>query len=131
MVGFSDIMKNTLRETDRFARLGGDEFVVLLFGSDDADAEVFFERLAETSFQIEFDSEFGSELAASGASQDSSVNSESDGTTTTGATLSFSLGWHTWDSNIVTAQNWVDAADEAMYKQKRQYKKYTGAQKVG
>jgi hypothetical protein len=31
----------------------------------------------------------------------------------------------------VTAQNWVDAADEAMYKQKRQYKKYTGAQKVG
>jgi len=131
LVGFSDIMKNTLRETDRFARLGGDEFVVLLFGSDDADAEVFFERLAETSFQIEFDSEFGSELAASGASQDSSVNSESDGTTTTGATLSFSLGWHTWDSNIVTAQNWVDAADEAMYKQKRQYKKYTGAQKVG
>lgn len=84
----------------------------------------FFERLAETSFQIEFDSEFGSELAASGASQDSSVSSGSDGITTTGTSLSFSLGWHTWDANIVTAQNWVDAADEAMYKQKRQHKRH-------
>ena len=124
LVGFSDIMKNTLRETDRFARLGGDEFVVLLFGSDDADAEVFFERLAETSFDIEFGREFDSELADSDANQDSRVNSGSDGITTTGTSLSFSLGWHTWDANIVTAQNWVDAADEAMYKQKRQHKRH-------
>ncbi|WP_063457182.1 sensor domain-containing diguanylate cyclase [Alteromonas stellipolaris] len=151
LVGFSEIMKNTLRETDRFARLGGDEFVVLLFGSDDTDAEVFFNRLAETSFYIEFGTEIADEtaseitsetdgkikdeIAETSVTQGSRENSEikSDSTTIprTGTSMSFSLGWRTWDSGIVTAQNWVDAADEAMYKQKRQHKKHTGAQNVG
>ena len=97
---------------------------MLLFGSDDADAEVFYERLMQTEFDIEFDNE----LENNGEQQQGAKKGDSE--TMTKTSLSFSLGWHTWDSSIVTAQNWVDAADEAMYKQKRQYKTHTGVQKV-
>ncbi|MDO6567444.1 diguanylate cyclase [Alteromonas sp. 1_MG-2023] len=138
LVEFSNIMKSTLRETDRFARLGGDEFVLLLFGSSDAETEIFFKRLDSVSFEIKFDEEMSLSTEISKSSEapeskeaDETNTSTSNNTSNSSTALSFSLGWQTWHPEIVTAQNWVDAADEAMYKQKRQHHENAGAQKAG
>ena len=94
LVAFSSIFLQSLRETDRFARLGGDEFVLLLYGSDSSDTDIFLRRLESMPMSVEFENgEF--------------------------TTLTFSAGWATWDGTISSAQDWVDAADAAMYQRKR------------
>jgi len=98
---FSKTVQQALRDTDRFARLGGDEFVLLLYGSDETATEAFLARLANESFYVEF---------GEGVSN----------------SLTFSIGCSTWNSSIASAQGWIDAADDAMYQQKRQHTKHAG-----
>ncbi|NDV89907.1 diguanylate cyclase [Alteromonas sp. 345S023] len=101
LVAFANMLADTLRETDKLARIGGDEFVLLLSGSNTEEAEVFFERLLSMPFKVRFDS--GEEIQ-----------------------LSFSLGWAEWRSDITSAQAWLDAADKAMFSQKRQHHEDAG-----
>lgn len=96
LIFFSSTIKESLRETDKLARIGGDEFVLLLSGSNAEEAEVFFQRLLAMPFSLTFES--GDEMQ-----------------------LCFSVGWAEWTPEISNAQAWLDAADKAMFTQKRQH----------
>lgn len=101
LVAFSKAINNELRVSDKFARLGGDEFVLLLYSADSVETEIFFNRISQLPFHIEFDDDMST-------------------------SLTFSYGWVSWNSTISSAQCWVDAADEAMYQRKRQRYRKTG-----
>ena len=92
---FSETMNGLLRDSDRFGRIGGDEFVILLYGTNEAETEAFFDRVAHNTFCLTLDC--GDVIP-----------------------LSFSLGWVEWDVSISSVQEWLDLADEAMYSRKRQ-----------
>lgn len=93
---FSKTMESLLRDSDRFGRIGGDEFVILLYGTDEAETQAFFERLEHSEFTL----------------------SLGDGVS---LPIAFSLGWVEWNSSISSVQEWLDLADEAMYQQKREH----------
>ena len=93
LVEFSQQMKVLLRDSDRFGRIGGDEFVILLYGADDKETEIFFERIAQHDFTL-------------------NVNN------TSVVPITFSVGWVTWSAEISTVEEWLDRADEVMYEKK-------------
>ncbi|QDG34495.1 diguanylate cyclase [Alteromonas mediterranea] len=93
LVEFSQQMKTLLRDSDRFGRIGGDEFVILLYGTDDKETEIFFERIAQHDFTL-------------------NVNN------TSVVPITFSVGWVTWSAEISTVEEWLDKADEVMYEKK-------------
>ena len=93
LVEFSQQMKSMLRDSDRFGRIGGDEFVILLYGTDDKETEIFFERIAQHDFTL-------------------NVNN------TSVVPITFSVGWVTWSAEISTVEEWLDKADEVMYEKK-------------
>ena len=93
LVEFSQQMKVLLRDSDRFGRIGGDEFVILLYGTDDKETEIFFERIAQHNFTL-------------------NVNN------TSVVPIPFSVGWVTWSAEISTVEEWLDKADEVMYEKK-------------
>ena len=93
LVEFSQQMKVLLRDSDRFGRIGGDEFVILLYGADDKETEIFFERIAQHDFTL-------------------NVNN------TSVVPITFSVGWVTWSAEISTVEEWLDKADEVMYEKK-------------
>ena len=93
LVEFSQQMKVLLRDSDRFGRIGGDEFVILLYGTDDKETEIFFERIAQHDFTL-------------------NVNN------TSVVPITFSVGWVTWSAEISTVEEWLDKADEGMYEKK-------------
>jgi len=93
LVEFSQQMKVLLRDSDRFGRIGGDEFVILLYGTDDKETEIFFERIAQHDFTL-------------------NVNN------TSVVPITFSVGWVTWSAEISTVEGWLDKADEVMYEKK-------------
>ncbi|APE01604.1 diguanylate cyclase [Alteromonas mediterranea] len=93
LVEFSQQMKVLLRDSDRFGRIGGDEFVILLYGTDDKETEIFFERIAQHDFTL-------------------NVNN------TSVVPITFSVGWVTWSAEISTVEEWLDKADEVMYEKK-------------
>ena len=93
LVEFSQQMKVLLRDSDRFGRIGGDEFVILLYGTDDKETEIFFERIAQHNFTL-------------------NVNN------TSVVPITFSVGWVTWSAEISTVEEWLDKADEVMYEKK-------------
>ena len=93
LVEFSQQMKVLLRDSDRFGRIGGDEFVILLYGADDKETEIFFERIAQHDFTL-------------------NVNN------TSVVPITFSVGWVTWSAEISTVEEWLDKADEGMYEKK-------------
>lgn len=93
LVEFSQQMKSMLRDSDRFGRIGGDEFVILLYGADDKETEIFFERIAQHDFTL-------------------NVNN------TSVVPITFSVGWVTWSAEISTVEEWLDKADEVMYEKK-------------
>ena len=90
---FSQQMKVLLRDSDRFGRIGGDEFVILLYGTDDKETEIFFERIAQHDFTL-------------------NVNN------TSVVPITFSVGWVTWSAEISSVEEWLDKADEVMYEKK-------------
>ena len=90
LVEFSQQMKVLLRDSDRFGRIGGDEFVILLYGADDKETEIFFERIAQHDFTL-------------------NVNN------TSVVPITFSVGWVTWSAETSTVEEWLDKADEVMY----------------
>ena len=93
LVEFSQQMKSMLRDSDRFGRIGGDEFVILLYGTDDKETEIFFERIAQHDFTL-------------------NVNN------TSVVPITFSVGWVTWSAETSTVEEWLDKADEVMYEKK-------------
>ncbi len=93
LVEFSQQMKSMLRDSDRFGRIGGDEFVILLYGTNDKETEIFFERIAQHNFTL-------------------NVNN------TSVVPITFSVGWVTWSAEISTVEEWLDKADEVMYEKK-------------
>ncbi|QGX61466.1 diguanylate cyclase [Alteromonas mediterranea] len=93
LVEFSQQMKTLLRDSDRFGRIGGDEFVILLYGTDDKETEIFFERIAQHDFTLNVDN-------------------------TSVVPITFSVGWVTWSAEISTVEEWLDKADEVMYEKK-------------
>ena len=93
LVEFSQQMKVLLRDSDRFGRIGGDEFVILLYGTNDKETEIFFERIAQHNFTL-------------------NVNN------TSVVPITFSVGWVTWSAEISTVEEWLDKADEVMYEKK-------------
>ena len=93
LVEFSQQMKVLLRDSDRFGRIGGDEFVILLYGTNDKETEIFFERIAQHDFTL-------------------NVNN------TSVVPITFSVGWVTWSAEISTVEEWLDKADEVMYEKK-------------
>ena len=93
LVEFSQQMKVLLRDSDRFGRIGGDEFVILLYGADDKETEIFFERIAQHDFTL-------------------NVNN------TSVVPITFSVGWVTWSAEISSVEEWLDKADEVMYEKK-------------
>jgi len=93
LVEFSQQMKVLLRDSDRFGRIGGDEFVILLYGTDDKETEIFFERIAQHDFTL-------------------NVNN------TSVVPITFSVGWVTWSAEISSVEEWLDKADEVMYEKK-------------
>lgn len=106
LTSFAQFMQNRLRETDKIARLGGDEFVLLLYGANGNDTSQFFDRLLAAP--IEVDCETNGKIP-----------------------LSFSVGISEWTPAVTNPQQWVDAADASMYKQKRQFHADTDAKVVG
>ena len=44
-----------LRDSDRFGRIGGDEFVILLYGTGEKETEAFFNRVAQSDFEVNVD----------------------------------------------------------------------------
>ena len=93
LVEISQQMKVLLRDSDRFGRIGGDEFVILLYGTDDKETEIFFERIAQHDFTL-------------------NVNN------TSVVPITFSVGWVTWSAEISSVEEWLDKADEVMYEKK-------------
>jgi len=93
LVEFSQQMKSMLRDSDRFGRIGGDEFVILLYGTNDKETEIFFERIAQHDFTL-------------------NVNN------TSVVPITFSVGWVTWSAEISSVEEWLDKADEVMYEKK-------------
>ncbi|AGP77694.1 diguanylate cyclase/phosphodiesterase/response regulator [Alteromonas mediterranea 615] len=91
LVEFSQQMKVLLRDSDRFGRIGGDEFVILLYGTDDKETEIFFERIAQHDFTL-------------------NVNN------TSVVPITFSVGWVTWSAEISSVEEWLDKADEGCTK---------------
>lgn len=94
LVEFSRKMGSLLRDSDRFGRIGGDEFVILLYGTNEDETAIFFDRIKNSKFEIEID---GNEVVP----------------------ISFSVGWVQWNEGINTVQEWLDRADEVMYEKKQ------------
>ena len=97
LVYFANTMSGLLRESDRFGRIGGDEFVVLLYGTNEAETEAFFRRVLTHSFVLKI----GNDISLP---------------------ISFSIGWVEWAPDIESVQEWLDRADEAMYRKKRSFR---------
>ena len=92
----ADVIRETIRASDLAARLGGDEFCVLLMGDPELDAERVVERMRETE-------------ARHNAAPDRRF------------AVSFSIGLSALPGGrTVTLEELIDAADEAMYEDKRQ-----------
>ncbi len=94
LVEFSNKMGSLLRDSDRFGRIGGDEFVILLYGTDEKETAVFFDRIKNSKFEIDID---GNDVVP----------------------ITFSVGWVQWNEGINTVQEWLDRADEVMYEKKQ------------
>ena len=87
---FSEKMQALLRDTDRMGRIGGDEFVVLLYGTKEKEVERFFARIDELAFVV---------LAQDNIS----------------IPIRYTVGWKEWSDELSSVQEWLDAADHAMY----------------
>ena len=94
LVEFSNKMGALLRDSDRFGRIGGDEFVILLYGTNEDETAVFFDRIKNSKFEIDID---GKDVVP----------------------ISFSVGWVQWNEGIDSVQEWLDRADEVMYEKKQ------------
>ena len=92
---FSEKMQALLRDTDRMGRIGGDEFVVLLYGTKEKEVERFFARIDELAFVV---------LAQDNIS----------------IPIRYTVGWKEWSDELSSVQEWLDAADHAMYTIKKQ-----------
>jgi diguanylate cyclase (GGDEF)-like protein/PAS domain S-box-containing protein len=90
LIVFSEKMQAILRDSDRMGRIGGDEFVILLYGTKAAEVERFFARIDELAFVI---------LAEDNIS----------------IPIRYTLGWKEWSDELSSVQEWLDAADHAMY----------------
>ncbi|HEX5938209.1 MAG TPA: diguanylate cyclase [Actinomycetota bacterium] len=91
----ADVIRETVRSSDLAARLGGDEFCVLLMGDLELDAERVVERMRET--EARHNAAPGRRFA-----------------------VSFSIGLSAVPGGrTVTLEELIDAADEAMYADKR------------
>jgi diguanylate cyclase (GGDEF)-like protein len=91
----ADVLRETIRVSDIAGRLGGDEFCVLLIGDPDLDAERVVERVLET-------------VAVHNARPGRAYQ------------VSFSIGLSAIaPGRTVTLEELIDAADEAMYEDKR------------
>ncbi|OLF79174.1 diguanylate cyclase [Alteromonas sp. W12] len=105
LVEFSERMSGLLRDSDRFGRIGGDEFVILLYGTGEKETEAFFNRVAQSDFEVNVD---GNKVVPIG----------------------FSVGWVEWSEGIETVQEWLDKADEVMYGKKRYQQVLTAIDKA-
>ena len=105
LVEFSERMSSLLRDSDRFGRIGGDEFVILLYGTGEEETEAFFNRVAQSDFEVNVD---GNKVVPIG----------------------FSVGWVEWSEGIETVQEWLDKADEVMYGKKRYQQVLTAIDKA-
>ncbi|USI26267.1 diguanylate cyclase [Alteromonas macleodii] len=105
LVEFSERMSGLLRDSDRFGRIGGDEFVILLYGTGEKETEAFFNRVAQSDFEVNVD---GNKVVPIG----------------------FSVGWVEWSEGIETVQEWLDKADEVMYGKKRYQQVFTAIDKA-
>ena len=91
----ADVLRETIRVSDIAGRLGGDEFCILLIGDPDLDAERVVDRIRETT-------------AAHNARPGRAYQ------------VSFSIGVSSISGGrTVTLEELIDAADEAMYEDKR------------
>lgn len=85
-------MQKRIRQTDSIGRLGGDEFILLFPATTAANSELFLQKE-----QQEFTTIINKDLSI---------------------TLSYSAGIAEADFSINTVEEWIDAADKQMYKQK-------------
>jgi diguanylate cyclase (GGDEF)-like protein len=91
----ADVLRETIRVSDIVGRIGGDEFCVLLIGDPDLDAERVVERIREAA-------------SAHNARPGRAYR------------ISFSIGLSAIaPGRTVTLEELIDAADEAMYEDKR------------
>lgn len=91
---FSQKMQGMLRDTDRMGRIGGDEFVILLYGTQSQEVEHFFSRIDELAFVVSVKDNIS-------------------------IPIRFTVGWKEWSEELSTVQEWLDAADSAMYTLKK------------
>ena len=87
---FSEKMQGMLRDADKMGRIGGDEFVILLYGTKATEVERFFARIDELAFIVQ-------------AKDNISIP------------ISYTVGWKEWNDELSSVQEWLDAADHAMY----------------
>lgn len=90
----ASVLQSTLRESDMAGRYGGEEFVVTLCDTDEQGAKVFAERLRQ---QIE-----NTEVTVG----DITVK------------MTISVGIAKFDSGFTRYEQWIEAADKALYRSK-------------
>ncbi|MFS0727967.1 diguanylate cyclase [Paenibacillus sp. 1P07SE] len=93
--GLASLLNHQSRVTDLIARYGGEEFVILMPGTTEIEAEKLLSKLREIVHQQPV----------------AKVNGQSFHVT-------FSAGIAQWQATM-TAESWVQTADEAMYKAKK------------
>ncbi|RDV27543.1 diguanylate cyclase [Alteromonas aestuariivivens] len=92
---FAEGLQHGLRESDKLGRYGGDEFLVLLCDTEQGAAEQFYQRLLQLNIHFRLPEE------------------ERD------IPLKFSCGRVSWQPSFQHAQQWIDAADKQMYRDKQ------------
>ncbi|MFY8272729.1 diguanylate cyclase [Pseudoalteromonas sp. SSDWG2] len=91
----ASVLRSTLRESDMVGRYGGEEFIISLFDTDVDGAKIFAERLRQ---KIE-----DTEIVVDGKN----------------ITMTISIGMAQYHSNYSQYEQWVKAADAALYEAKQ------------
>jgi diguanylate cyclase (GGDEF)-like protein len=95
-------MRVSVRDSDIIGRFGGEEFVVLMPETQLPEAEKAAKRLCDAIDTLVIDTEKGN------------------------VRVTISVGVSAWSEKMLTAENFIDAADKAMYAAKS-----TGNNRVG
>jgi diguanylate cyclase (GGDEF)-like protein len=102
LVSIAQQLSQQVRASDWIARLGGDEFAILVRDTSAIDAEQLADKLRETQFVFHGDS-----------CSDNSKHIDPP------LVVHCSVGVATLDSDIKSIRQWLEAADQLMYRHKR------------
>jgi diguanylate cyclase len=98
LVAVARQLTQQVRASDWLARIGGDEFAILLRDTDSAEAHQVADKLLETPFIVTGAQTHGSNPQL---------------------TIRFAVGVATLNTDIDSVRQWLEAADQRMYRHKR------------